>query len=199
MVGLGRGSELLSHGQLALLSVRPSTRQPQAPMCHHNVLSMSQTTSSLPIVPPPHKKAGGPGHHASVRICSTGSRSRTEQGSLRQRSLSSAAQQSCPMESQGDYKRCQTLEDLWKLFSFQLKTTEDGTEPMAVTPLEEQEEAMEVESLPTKLIGYRSAEPRLCLKKGARRAGRVWPHPRLYWPSSSAVVRYDAAGGKPRL
>lgn len=103
------------------------------------------------------------------------------------------------MQSQDNYRSCQTKEDVWKLFGWQSKTAENDMESMEVDPLEHQEEAMEVDPIPADLAGYCNADSRACLKKGARRAQKVWPHPRLYrhGPSSLAVVRY-AAGGKPR-
>lgn len=168
--------------------------------------------------PPPHKKAALPlaTPRRAARACSASSRSRTGAGKPQAAiagfwALRPKAQRSCQMKARGKYKSCRTNQDVWKLFGWRSNTAEDGTEPMEVDPAEGQEEPMEVDppegqeepmevdATPADLAGYYSAEPGLCLKKGACCAKRVWPHPRLcrHGPSSSAVVRY-AAVGKPR-
>lgn len=51
---------------------------------------------------------------------------------------------------------------------------------------------MEVDPIPADLVALCTAGSRLCPKKGARRTGKIWPHPRLYRRGTtfSPVGRY---------
>lgn len=209
-VGLGRGRAPSAPGTLLFpggASFRPDAPQPKGPTVSRVLGPPSQWRPDVKChllaacCPLPHKMAALPltTTRRAAHACRASNRSRTGAGKP-QAAIASLwvlrpnAQRSCQMQSKGNYKVGLTKKDVWGLFGWPPKTAEDGMEPMEVDPLEDEEEPMEVNPIPAELAGYCNADPRLCLKKGAHCAERVWSHPRLYrcGPSSLAVVPLQA-------